>query len=61
MNAKDKHKILEWYCSEGYCGSSPNCDKHCPNERGNNPCFNYKILAEKLGIKKEIWITVKEK
>jgi hypothetical protein len=53
MNRK---KILEWYCREGYCGSWPDCDKHCPGPRGENPCFNYRILAQQLGIRKDVWI-----
>ena len=56
MTNKTKLKILEWYCREGYAGNTPDCDKHCPGARGDNPCFNYKILAEMLGIKKEVWI-----
>lgn len=49
-------KILEWYCREGCPGKNPDCDKHCPDGNGTNPCFNYRILAEMLGVKCQVWI-----
>jgi len=61
MKRINKKDILEWYCREGSGGSWVDCDTHCPNERGGNPCFNYKILAEKLGIRKEIWIRCRKR
>jgi len=50
-----KLQILEWYCREGWCGEDPDCDTHCPGGKGTNPCFNYRILAEMLGVLPEVW------
>jgi len=43
-----KQKILNWYCREGSKGIFPNCDTHCPNKQGENPCINYQILQDML-------------